>query len=215
VTLEPKLDRMVIEILRRGILYRELDLLVVGPLGQLLLVLADYAGRRAAATVTLTTGNLDLESVDPNDPVRDQLARYKGEVCVMYEGQIATWLADPAQLWRAVAMLSGVDQCFSIAPPERSISASAASTESPAESSGDRPRGRPPDEAWTLIENEVFDWLDHEGEPLPGEQVNLEDQIDFLLRKHKKDMSERAIRDHVPIYLANYRRDKTKRSTDK
>ena len=73
MTLERKLDRAAIDILRRGIFYRELDLLVVGPLGQLLLVPADYAGRRAAATVTLTTGNLDLESVDPNDPVRDQL----------------------------------------------------------------------------------------------------------------------------------------------
>jgi hypothetical protein len=210
ITLERKLDRAAIEILRRGIFRRELDLLVVGPLGQLLLVPADYAGY-AAATTTLTTGKLDLEGVDASDPMRGPLNSCEGEVCGMREGQVAIWLADPVRLWRALAMLSGIDEAFSAAPMVAAIPASADPTELPAVSS----RGRPPNEVWRLIEQKVFDWIDVEGEPTPGEQVKLEERIQGLLIEHKTDASERAIRDHVKQYVATYRSLRGKRSTDK
>jgi hypothetical protein len=209
ITLEPKLEQAASEILRRGVYRRELDLLVVGPLGQLLLVPADFAGC-AAATATLTTGKLDLESVDVSDPVRGLLNPCEGEVCAMREGQVAIWLADPVRLWRALAMLSGIDKAFSTAPMVVTIPASPDPTELPAVSS----RGRPPYEVWQLIEKEVFNWIDEEGEPTPGEQVKLEKFIQFLLIKHKTDASERAIRDHAKEYVATYRSSKAKRSTD-
>ena len=207
ITLERKLDRAAIEILRRGILHRELDLLVVGPLGQLLRVPASYAGY-AAATVTLTTGKLDLESVDASDPVRGPLNPCEGEVCAMREGQVALWLADPARLWRALAMVSGIDKGFLTAPLVVAIPRSPDPTESP----GVSLRGRPPFGVWQLIEEEVFDWIDEEGEPTPGEQVKLEERIQFLLIKHKTDASERTIRDHAKQYITAYR---AKRLTDK
>jgi hypothetical protein len=209
ITLERKLDRAAIEILRRGILRRELDLLVVGPLGQLLLVPADYAGY-AAATATLTTGKLDLESVNASDPVRGPLNPCEGEVCAMREGQVAIWLADPVRLWRALAMLSGIDKSFSTAPMMVAIPASPDPTELPAVSS----LGRPPNQVWRLIEQKVFDWIDVEGEPTPGEQVKLEGWIQSLLITHKTDASERAIRDHAKEYVATYRSLRGKRSTD-
>jgi hypothetical protein len=210
ITLERKLDRAAIEMLRRGIFRRELDLLVAGPLGQLLLVPADYAGY-AAAAATLTTGKLDLASVDASDPVRRPLNPREGEVCAMREGQVAIWLADPVRLWRAVAMLSGIDKAFSTAPMVVAIPACPDPTELPALTS----RGRPPLEVWRLIEKEVFDWIDMEGEPTPGEQVKLEEWIHSLLSKHKTDASERAIRDHAKEYVATFRSLRGKRSTDK
>jgi len=76
-------------------------------------------------------------------------------------------------------------------------------------------RGRPPYEVWRLIEEEVFDWLDMEGEPPPGEQVKLEEFIESLLIKHKTDASERAIRDHAKEYVETYRSLRMKRLTDK
>jgi len=57
------------------------------------------------------------------------------------------------------------------------IPASADPTELPAVSS----RGRPPNEVWRLIEQKLFDWIDVEGEPTPGEQVKLEERIQGLL----------------------------------
>jgi hypothetical protein len=123
ITLERKLDRAAIEILRRGVFCRELDLLVVGPLGRLLLVPADYAGY-AAATATLITGQLDLEGVDASDPVRGPLNPCEGEVCAMREGQVTIWLADPVRPWRALAMLSGIDEALSPAPMVVAIPAS-------------------------------------------------------------------------------------------
>jgi hypothetical protein len=208
--LERKLDRAAIEILRRGIFHRELDLLVAGPLGQLLLVPADYAGY-AAATVTLTTGKLDLENVDASDPVRGPLGACEGEVCAMREGQVAKWLGDPVRLWRALAMLAGVDKACFTAPMVVASPVSPDPTELPAVSS----HGRPPYEVWRLIEKQVFDWIDVEGEPTPGEQVKLEAWIQSLLIKHKTDASERAIRDHAKEYVATYRSLRLKRSTEK
>ena len=128
----------------------------------------------------------------------------------MREGQVAIWLADPVRLWRALAMLSGIDKAFSTAPMVVTIPASPDPTELPAVSS----RGRPPNEVWQLIEKQVFNWLDEEGEPTPGEQVKLEKFIQFLLIKHKTDASERSIRDHAKEYVAAYQLVKAKRSTD-
>jgi hypothetical protein len=176
----------------------------------LLLVPADYAGY-AAATGTLTTGKLDLENVDASNPVRGPLGACEGEVCAMREGQVAKWLADPVRLWRALAMLSGVDDACFTAPMVVASPASPDQTELPAVSS----RGRPSYEVWRLIENDVFDWLDVEGEPTPGEQVKLEECIQFLLIKHKTDASERAIRDHAKQYVSAYRSLRPKRSTEK
>jgi hypothetical protein len=66
-----------------------------------------------------------------------------------------------------------------------------------------------------LIEKEVFDWIDVEGEPTPGEQVKLEAWIQSLLIKNKTDASERAIRDHAKGYVETYRSLRGKRLTDK
>jgi hypothetical protein len=169
----------------------------------------DYAGY-AAATATLTTGKLDLERVDASDSMRGPLNPCEGEVCAMREGQVATWLADPVRLWRALAMLSGIDKAFSTAPMVVTIPGAPDPTESPAVSS----HGRPPYGVWQLIEKEVFNWLDEEGEPTPGEQVKLEKFIQSLLMKHKTDASERAIRDHAKQYVAAYHSLKAQRSTD-
>jgi hypothetical protein len=207
ITLERKLDLAAIEILRRGIFYRELDLLVVGPLGQLLLVPANYAGY-AAATATLTTGKLDLENVDAS--LRGPLGACEGEVCAMREGQVAKCLADPVRLWRVFAILSSVDKASFTAPVVVARPASPDPTELPAVSS----HGRPPYGVWGLIEKQVLDWLDMEGEPPPGEQVKLEDWIRSLLIKHKTDASERAIRDHAKEYIATFRSLILKRSAE-
>jgi hypothetical protein len=227
------------ELLEGGIVGLRLDVLVMQTSR------GDYEALPLAGTAAVRqavlTGKVDLTEMPAGDPRLPQLRLHEGKPIRYRKEQLDRWLADPEVQQRIAAMLSrpistapdvpsvvvvGADGAITTSPdPQAAPPVPAAPTESPAESPDDRPRrhprgrsggrGRRPDGVWGLIEDEVFSWLDHEGEPLPGEQVKLEKWIESLLFKHKKDMSERAIRDHVPIYLAKYQIVKAKRLTDK